>query len=135
MRGPLAIVAAGCLMGCFLLPWAVEEGAEQVAKAVARAGAHPTEEEAHACCGSDGEPTMILVPCKSDGTLDPSGDHLCCHACSKVCGKRPKAERRAPGPVPVPVPPDCDLMTHCKSKEECVIGGGHCCSKCKGACL
>jgi hypothetical protein len=42
-------------MGCFLLPWAVEEGAEQVAKAVARAGAHPTEEEAHACCGSDGE--------------------------------------------------------------------------------
>jgi len=44
------------------------------------------------------------------------------------------AKRKKP-PVPVPLPPDCDLADHCRGKEECAIGGGRCCSKCKQACL
>lgn len=123
---------SGCLAGGF---WGT---VSSVRDAVTGEPAETQAPGEHNCaCDLKGKSRSPFYWCDADGTRNDEGTHACCLGCGKVCGevRGPQTERRSPGPVPVPVPPECDLLTHCKAKEECVVGGGHCCSKCKGACL
>ena len=90
-----------------------------------------------ACDPNPDEEARAWVRCTADGKEADNGTHLCCPECHKVCGRwvGKQQEQESKPPVPVPLPPRCDLATHCKSKEACVVGDHECCSACHQACL
>jgi len=77
----------------------------------------------------------VAHACDCDSTKGPwascqNGVGLCCRTCGKVC-----AVLESKPPVPVPMPPQCDAKTHCKNKEDCVVGDHKCCAACHQACF
>lgn len=49
--------------------------------------------------GDEDDDTKIMDPCDVNGNVDKDGEYLCCHTCSKVCGKRPtKSAESCPKP-------------------------------------
>lgn len=96
---------------------------------------HTTDQ--HSCaCWPDGKRT-VWYWCDKDGNKNGKGPFQCCGICNTRCSDQRPAEAEpepeAKPPVPIPVP-ECTLETHCKGKEECVIGDHKCCDKCHQPC-